>query len=79
MKLLVNTVTVDEGAFLNMPIVDTSLALCVMNIADFDAVKNKLLKLYGDVAVQTESGKRFSSRRRPTLPSGGITPPTRFA
>ncbi|MCX4312510.1 MAG: MazG family protein [Clostridia bacterium] len=57
MKLLVNTVTVDEGAFLNMPIVDTSLALCVMNIADFDAVKNKLLKLYGDVAVQTESGE----------------------
>ena len=53
-----NTLYVDGKTFLNMPIVDTSITLEIVDIADFDAVKAKLIKLYGITAQATADGKK---------------------
>ncbi|MCX4314358.1 MAG: hypothetical protein OSJ83_10980 [Clostridia bacterium] len=52
----INVLYVDQGTFSDMPIVDTSVRLHITAINDFAAVKSKLIKLYGDVAV-TADGK----------------------
>ncbi len=43
--------------FLQMPFIDTSLALEVSDISDFAAVKRKLVKLYGECAFAVVDGK----------------------
>lgn len=48
--------TVSEKTFAAMPVIDTSVALCVYGITDIAPVKEKLLGIYGDVTV-TADGK----------------------
>ena len=54
-----NMLVLDEQAFLNMPVIDTSIALRVYDIKDTIAVKSKLTKLYGDVGVLAD-GKEIA-------------------
>ncbi len=53
-----NILTVDAGVFLNLPVIDTSLALEVHDVTAeaVEPVKQKLKKLYGDISV-TADGK----------------------
>lgn len=46
-----NILVLDEQAFLNMPVIDTSIALRVCGIKNTTAVKNKLIELYGEVNI----------------------------
>lgn len=46
--------TINERDLLTAPVIDTSIPLCVFDITDVAAVKAKLVKLYGDVAVQAD-------------------------
>lgn len=49
---------ISSEAFLRLPFVDTSVALNVRDIADVAAVKNKLVKLYGEKTVALVDGKQ---------------------
>lgn len=49
-----SVLTVDQQTFLSMPIVDTSVALCVFGISDIGAVKAKLLHVYGNVEADVD-------------------------
>lgn len=53
-----NTLTVDAAVFLNLPVIDTSLALEVNDVTaqTVEPVKQRLKKLYGDISV-TADGK----------------------
>lgn len=52
-----NTLSADEKTFLRLPVTDTSLGLRVTDINNFAAVKNKLIKLYGDVEIIADGEK----------------------
>lgn len=54
-----NTLTVDGETFLRLTAIDTSLAVEIIDIADFAAVKRKLLRLYGDISIAAD-GKACS-------------------
>lgn len=53
-----NILTLDGKTFLSAPVIDTSIALCVFDIKEnFDSVKAKLIKLYGEVEVAADGNK----------------------
>lgn len=53
-----NILTLDGKTFLSAPVIDTSIALCVYDIKEnFEIVKAKLIKLYGDVEVTADGNK----------------------
>lgn len=59
-----NILTVDGATFLNLPVIDTCVALEVYDIAPdaFSAVKKKLIGLYGDVNVVADGKDIMLSR-----------------
>ncbi|MCH5164956.1 MAG: hypothetical protein J1G01_00960 [Clostridiales bacterium] len=55
MKERKNILTLDGKTFLSAPIIDTSIDLCVFDIGgQFEKVKAKLIKLYGDIEVTAD-------------------------
>lgn len=68
-----NMLVLDEQAFMNMPIIDTSISLRVCEIKDTSAVKSKLIKLYGDVKAYADGRELMLSElgdaRTVTIPA----------